>query len=151
MTRIDFYILPEQGSVLSTAVKLCDKASASGKQVFVSCKEGSQLDALDDLLWTQRQGSFIAHERHIGRPLSAPSPMVLIGAEPPPADWQDVLLNLSGEVPAFFSRFDRLCEIVGADEESRAQSRQRFKFYRERGYEIKTLEQQVDGSWLARQ
>jgi DNA polymerase-3 subunit chi len=50
----------------------------------------------------------------------------------------DVLLNLRPEWPAFFSRFQRLVEIVGLDEADRAQARERFRFYRDRGYEIRT-------------
>ena len=150
MTRIDFYILPAEGATLSVAVKLCDKAAGAGKRVFVACGDGAQLGALDDLLWTQRQGSFIAHERYEGRAPTQPLPQVLLGTEPPPDDWQEVLLNLGPTVPDYFSRFERLCEVVGSDEASRTESRKRFKFYRERGYELKTLEQTASGEWNTR-
>ena len=40
----------------------------------------------------------------------------------------------------FFSRFRRLIEIVGADEVDKAQARIRYKFYRDRGYEIKSYD-----------
>jgi len=49
-----------------------------------------------------------------------------------------VLLNLQPERPALFSRFQRLIEIVSADDEDRRLARERFKFYRDRGYEIRT-------------
>ena len=39
--------------------------------------------------------------------------------------------------PPFFSRFERLAEIVGADEADVAAGRERFRFYRERGYEMR--------------
>jgi DNA polymerase III subunit chi len=51
---------------------------------------------------------------------------------------EDVLLNLRAEWPPFFSRFQRLIEIVSRDEEDRAQARDRFRHYRDRGYEIRT-------------
>jgi len=35
----------------------------------------------------------------------------------------------------FFSRFDRVVEPVDADQAARAASRERFKFYRDRGYQ----------------
>jgi DNA polymerase-3 subunit chi len=44
------------------------------------------------------------------------------------------MVNLGPETPAHFSRFDRLVEIVSADETDRAAGRERWKFYRERGY-----------------
>jgi DNA polymerase-3 subunit chi len=50
----------------------------------------------------------------------------------------EVLLNLRPEWPPFFSRFQRLIEIVSLDERDRVDARERFRFYRERGYEIRT-------------
>ena len=47
-----------------------------------------------------------------------------------------MLLNLHCEWPPAFSRFQRLVEIVGRDDEDRAAARGRFRFYRDRGYEI---------------
>jgi len=152
MTRIDFYLLPgvAASGLLSTAAKLCEKASLANKPVYVFCADAGQLASLDDLLWTHRQGSFTAHERYDGRPPEAPIPQVLLGTTAPPDGWHDVLINLSGGTPDFFSRFERLCELVDGDEGSRAQSRQRYRFYRDRGYELNTMEQSADGSWVTR-
>ena len=51
----------------------------------------------------------------------------------------EVLLNLRPEWPPFFGRFERLVEIVSAgDEDDKRLARERFKFYRDRGYEIRT-------------
>ena len=49
-----------------------------------------------------------------------------------------MLLNLRDELPAFFSRFQRLIEIVSIDEEDRRLARERFKYYRDRGYDIRS-------------
>lgn len=148
MTRIDFYILPEQGGSdpLAAAVRLCDKAAAAGHRLYV-CADPGRLDALDDLLWTQRQGSFLCHERYLQNPPSQPLPYILLGESEPPADWQDILLTLSAAVPPWFSRFERVLEIVPGDAESRARCRERFKFYRDRGYELKSFEQTAEGGW----
>jgi DNA polymerase-3 subunit chi len=47
-----------------------------------------------------------------------------------------VLLNLGDDWPPFFASFERVLEIVGADEEDKSRARARFVFYRKRGYEI---------------
>jgi DNA polymerase-3 subunit chi len=47
-----------------------------------------------------------------------------------------VMLNLHEESPPAFSRFERLIEVVGRDDEDRQRARNRFRFYRDRGYEI---------------
>ena len=59
------------------------------------------------------------------------------GAVPEHGPW-DVLINLTDEVPEFFSQFHRLAELVAADEASRNAGRERFRYYRDRGYELHT-------------
>ena len=151
MTRVDFYILPEQGGTdpLAAAVRLCDKAVSAGHRLYLTAG-GGRLDALGDLLWVQRQGSFLSHERYLREPPVAPLPQVLLGEIEPPDGWQDILLTLQPEVPAWFSRFERVLEIVPGDADSRARCRTRFKFYRDRGYELKTFEQTPEGGWRAK-
>jgi len=141
VTRIDFYILPEsskppEGAVM-TACRLCDKAVAAGQRVYVFAPDAAAAAAFDGALWSFRQGSFISHER-LAATLEAPLPAVLIGEAEPPPSHQQVLINLGAEVPEFFSRFDRVLELVDGDAAQRAQSRSRFKFYRDRGYELAT-------------
>jgi DNA polymerase-3 subunit chi len=141
MTRIDFYILPEsskppEGRVM-TACRLCDKAASAGQRVYIYAPEADTADAIDGALWSFRQGSFVSHER-AGAAIEEPPPAILIGGTEPPSSHQQILINLGGDVPAFFSRFDRVLEIVDGDADQRAQSRGRFKFYRDRGYEMST-------------
>lgn len=153
MTRVDFYVLPESAADDSamTACKLCDKAVAAGQRVYLHAPLAAEQDALDKLLWTFRQGSFIAHERLAPAPPAAPLPDVLLGDAEPPPSHNAVLINLGAEVPPFFSRFERVCEIVAGDAARRAQSRARYKFYRDRGYELTSYEQNADGGWKLRQ
>ena len=50
------------------------------------------------------------------------------------------MVNFAADVPVFFSRFLRVIEMVGLDEVDKIAARKRFKFYRDQGYEIKTLD-----------
>ena len=65
-------------------------------------------------------------------------------------DWQvkqlyqdDILVNLTQQQLTVFSRFRQLVELVGVDEKDKALARQRFKFYRDRGYEINHFDEHV--------
>jgi DNA polymerase-3 subunit chi len=141
VTRIDFYVLPEAGdgdTPVMTVCKLCDKAAAQGLRVYVNAPDPALAEDFDGALWSFRQGGFVAHERFAGGALEAPLPPVLIGAAEPPETHHGVMMNLGSDVPPFFSRFERVVEIVGGDAAQRAKSRERFKFYRDRGYELKT-------------
>ena len=69
---------------------------------------------------------------HVADPLAVAARLVAKAHAGPAA----VLVNLHAEPPPFFSRFERLAEIVGVD--GLAAGRERFRFYRERGYEMRT-------------
>ncbi|HHJ12998.1 MAG TPA: DNA polymerase III subunit chi [Gammaproteobacteria bacterium] len=142
MTQVDFYVLKAPGPQerLRFACRLVDKAWRLGHRVHVHTGSAPLSHELDTLLWTFAQNSFVPHglEGEAGDP----PPPVLIGheGEPEPGD---VLVNLAGEVPLFFSRFQRVAEIVGGDEQVRAQGRQRYSFYKQRGYPLRSHEIQT--------
>ena len=130
---MDFYVLPEDADEgpLPTACRLCEKAVAAGKRVHVHAPDRALADDFDRLLWTYKQGGFTAHQR-----ADVPDgdlAAVLIGDAEPPSSHRDVLVNLSGEVPPFFDRFERVLEIVYGDAAERSRSRARFKHYRDHG------------------
>ncbi len=140
MTQIDFYILsgeaPEER--LRFACRLTDKALQQKHRVFLNAETALMAEQLDEALWTFRAGAFIPHRR-LGAAVPGPLEPVLIGhaQEPPEAVW-DVMINLAAQVPDFFSRYQRVAEVVDGDPQRRDQGRQRFRFYRERGYQLRT-------------
>lgn len=140
MTRIDFYILegnaPADGRQI--ACRVAEKAYLAGHKVYIHTPDERTADQLDELLWTFRQGSFVPHQKlAAGAPADTLTPIHIgWGSEPEVHD--DVLINLAAEVPLFFSRFQRVAEIVPAGAEARQQGRARYRFYRERGYPLET-------------
>lgn len=138
MTRVDFYVLGDSdptGPEL-LACRLTEKIYKLGHQVYVHTQSDQQSQRVDALLWTFRAGSFVPHARQ-GENVPGDAP-VLIGHGHEPESHTDVLVNLTAEVPGFFSRFERVAELVGTDPEHRAQAREKFRFYRDRGYELQT-------------
>jgi DNA polymerase III subunit chi len=142
VTRVDFYLLSgAAGSAVAAVCRLCEKAVGAGHRLYLHTGDLGLADELDGALWSFKQGGFIAHERHTGASIEDPQPPVLIGTGEPPASHHGVLINLDDEVPTWFSSFERVLEVVPEDAAQRARSRERFRFYRERGYELKTFEQ----------
>jgi DNA polymerase-3 subunit chi len=141
VTQVDFYILKSDTDEarLQLACKIVEKATELDHHVFVHSASDAEAAKLDELLWTFSQGSFIPH-RVVREPLSASPPEpVLIGVNTPPAPGRwNVLINLAAEVPEFFSRYERVAEVVDADAVRREQSRERYRFYRDRGYKLNT-------------
>jgi DNA polymerase-3 subunit chi len=89
------------------------------------------------MLWTWPAIGFVPHAL-AHDPLAVETP-VLIGGEDVCATKPagvDILLNLAGECPPHFERFERLLELVGAQDEEKKSGRERYRFYRDRGYPI---------------
>lgn len=132
MTRVDFIFNVERKFdqtilVLQTQIK-------KGRQVMVHVANEAEAIALDDALWAHRAESFLPHCM-VTHDAAAQTPVII--------HWQqqallqhDVLINLQAVTPTFFSRFTRLVEIVGRDDADKQQARERYKFYRDRGYQI---------------
>lgn len=138
MTRVDFYVLQDTTSVGRErfACRLADIAYRRGQRVYLNAQSLDQAQALDNLLWTFQAGSFVPHGLHPSD-IAEDTP-VLIGYDGVPDRGHEVLINLAEAVPSFFSRFDRVAELVNQDEQTKAAGRQRFRFYRDRGYALET-------------
>ncbi len=132
MTQVRF--LHGAGDRIQAAAAWLAIAAAQGRQVLVFVPQPARAEQLDRTLWTQPATGFVAHCR-ADDPLAAETPIVLAGNLEQPAH-DACLLNLGDEVPPGFSRFHELVEIVSVDEQERTLGRERFRFYRERGYPL---------------
>lgn len=143
MTKIDFYILPEQSSQSGEllACRLAEKAFHQQHTIYIHTASSAQANHLDDLLWTFNQGSFLPHD--IANQGSKPNAPITIGFQDAPQIDCDVMINLSEEIPSFFSRFTRVAEVVDRTADARSQARERYRFYRDRGYTLDTHELKV--------
>ena len=88
VTRIDFYIVPEQGADSSavTACRVAEKAYEKGHSVHLHLTDSAGARALDTLLWTFRDGSFVPHQVLTGEPINAPVTLGWQDDPPVPAD-----------------------------------------------------------------
>jgi DNA polymerase-3 subunit chi len=136
VTQVDFYILPETTSEARWlfACRLIDKVQRMGMHVLVAMDNEADARAFDELLWTFKPESFIPHQLING---GKPSPVEITFSEDA-GDHQGLLLNLSKVTPPYFSRFERLSEVVIQEQQSLQSSRERFSFYKSRGYPIET-------------
>lgn len=141
MTRVDFYVLGERAAQARElfACRLTEKAWRLKHRVYLHAASGEAAREVDQLLWTFRDGSFVPHalEDEAGEAAADRAP-VRIGAGGEPRFEAELLINLGHEVPLFFSRFDRVAEIVAGTDEEKAAARERFRFYRDRGYALET-------------
>lgn len=139
MTRIDFYVLGDssESTRLELVCKLAEKACGRAQKVYIYSTDTQLLHTIDNSLWDFRPLSFIAHRllppSHL--PCSDDNDPVLLSSAEPGAD-RHLLINLDKQVPLFFSRFERTLEVVNKEPETQAAGRDRYRFYKQRGYPL---------------
>lgn len=140
MTRIDFYILSEtaRSNRFQLACKLTDKAYQAGHRVCIHVSSESDLNQMNELLWTFNEQSFIPHDNPQHQPNSETP--VIMTTSLNETEEHDVLINLTDDVPACFSQFERLLEPVDTNDQCRMASRERYRYYRDCGYTINNHE-----------
>lgn len=135
MTRVDFHFnAPDK---LGYGCRLVRKIHRAGQKAVVCAADAALLDRFDEALWTFSALDFIPHV-WAHDPLAAQTPVVLAGpdAAVEALPHHDVLVNLGGAQPPWFASFERLIELVGDDEPDRVGARERWRFYRDRGYAL---------------
>jgi DNA polymerase-3 subunit chi len=90
-------------------------------------------------LWTFSDVDFIPHCM-ADSPLAAGTPVVLTTALEL-APHHAILINFSAAVPTQFARFERLLEVIGNQPDMLAAGRERYRYYRDRGYALNMYKQ----------
>lgn len=137
MTRVRFYT--QVAEPVSLIAELTAKALAQQHQVTVYAQDQTHAETISDYLW--QQTAFIPHaliDKRTTSTIQAYTPVHLA--------WQadhiqqdDILLNCQIEQPLFFGQFKHVFEIVSTEDHAVSAGRQRFAFYRDRGYPIKHI------------
>lgn len=142
MTRISF--LHGAGDRLQAAAAWLGKACRDGQRVLVYAPVEADLERLDRLLWAHPSTGFTPH-CNAGSVLAAETPIVLASRLDKPIH-DGCLVNLSDEIPSGFGSFDHLVEIISTADGDRIPGRERFRFYRERGYPLEARDISGDPS-----
>ncbi len=138
MARVDFYVLSQSNEKARQlfACKLAEKAYRLDNSVHILVGNRADVERLDELLWTFRDGSFVPHHV-IGSPASLESP-ISIGCDADDIAPRDLLINLCDEVPIAADSFPRVAELVTSDQDCKQRSRKRYASYRDQGHDINT-------------
>ena len=137
MTRIDFYFnVADKPALMHDLVQA---ALAKRRQVTITADDEAMAGEVSRALWQIAPESFLPNML-ANHALAAHTP-IAIHWQNQPVIQDELLINLSGGQHGFFSQFTQLIELVGVDEQDKTAARTRYKFYRDRGYEIKNIDQ----------
>jgi len=135
VTRVEFFFNVDDK--LAKTSELCAKALAKGRELMVFTPGVAMNEAVQAALWQHSATSFLASSDDAA--CTMPSP-ITVSHEHERLTKDDVLINLHDQHPPFFSRFRYLVELVGSAEDDKAAARVKFRFYRDRGYDIKSTD-----------
>jgi DNA polymerase-3 subunit chi len=133
MTRIDFHSnVPDK---IAYTCRLVRKARAANCRIVLLTGDHAELAVLDQALWTFSSLDFLPHAA-AGEENAAMTPVILTDDDTVDLPHHEILINLSASTPAHFARFERMFEIISADENDKAAGRERYRFYQQRGYPL---------------
>ncbi len=135
MTRIDFYFNVSNKSKL--LVELVHGALNKRRLVTIVADDALKANEISISLWQHEPTSFMPNA--LATDAVAAQSSVVIHWQEEALLQDDMLINLTQTEPSFFSRFTHLVELVSDEEEDKVTARARYKFYRDRGYEIKNI------------
>ena len=133
MTRIDFH--SNVADPIAYACRLTRKARAADCRIVLLARDSVQLGELDDALWRFSELDFLPHVKADDY-LADRTPIILANADGVELPHHQVLINLSGATPAGFARFERLVELISSDDADKLAARERYVFYKQRGYPL---------------
>src|ERR1035437_10209277 len=123
MTQIDFHSnVPDK---IAYACSLVRKARAADCRIVLLTKNRSHLVTLDEALWTFSELDFLPHVT-AGNPIAAQTPIVLTDNDTVELPHYQILINLSDNTPNHFARFERMLEIISADDADKSAGRERY-------------------------
>ncbi|MDP9045179.1 MAG: DNA polymerase III subunit chi [Pseudomonadota bacterium] len=140
MTEVSFHFnVPDRTDYVCRLVRKAMRTRAS----VVLAGPATALAHFDRALWTFDDLEFLPHRVLAPGetvPARAAPTRVWLVQDATHAAQHEVLINLGAAPAAGFESYERLIEVVSADDDDRAAARARWKYYAGRGYAIHTHE-----------
>ncbi|QLB16932.1 DNA polymerase III subunit chi [Mannheimia varigena] len=142
MKQVKFYLLNQANSdgVSATEMQACELAASAwreGKRVLIACETEQQALNIDELLWARNPDDFVPHNLS-GEITTYPTPIEISWKGKRNAQRRDLLISLQQEIPDFVASFNQVIDFVPVDEAEKAIARERYKQYRQMGWQLST-------------
>ena len=135
MPRADFYLIAKprfRDDPLLLVCELAKRAFETGQRTLVLARSFDQAEQLDEKLWEFDADAFIPHQI-AGDDDDAITPVLIVTPGTKAAD-RTLVINLRDECAP--GLFERVLEVVPADEDQRLGSRKRWATYKAAGLEV---------------
>ncbi len=145
MQTATFYIVkPESPQAVSAgfaayAVFLSQHFARQGAKVYLNCNDKLHAEAMAELFWQVDADKFVAHNLVGEGPRYATN--IEIGHQGVKPSWnRQLVINLAENETTFANKFAEVVDFVPCEEKAKQLARERYKIYRQAGYQLQTIE-----------
>jgi DNA polymerase-3 subunit chi len=135
MARADFYLIDKprfREDPLLLVCELAKRAFDAGQPTLILARSVDQAEQIDEKLWEFSDDAFIPHQI-AGDDDDAITPVLIV---PPELTTTDRALVINLREDAAPGLFDRVLEVIPAEQSERDGSRKRWAMYRAAGFEV---------------
>ncbi|AAU38164.1 MULTISPECIES: DNA polymerase III subunit chi [Basfia] len=139
--QAQFYLIEKtqaDNALSATEALACNLAADAwrlGKKVLIACETEEQALNLDEALWQRDAEQFVPHNLS-GEITNYATPIEISWQGKRNAQRRDLLISLQNNVPDYAQSFNHVIDFVPAEEERKAVARERYKLYRQLGFEM---------------
>ena len=145
MANATFYII-KPDSVQATeegfaqyVLFLAQHFAKQGAKVYLNCDSKIQAEQVAELFWQVEPEQFIAHNLVGEGPKYSTS--VEIGHQGVKPSWnRQLVINLAENETTFANKFAEVVDFVPCEEKAKQLARERYKIYRQAGFQLQTIE-----------
>jgi DNA polymerase-3 subunit chi len=133
--KADFYLIDKprfRDDPLLLVCELAKRAFESGQPTLIFTRSSDEAERLDEKLWEFDEAAFIPHQI-AGDDDDAITPVLIV---PPDTSTPDRTLVINLREDCAPGLFDRVLEVVPADENERLGSRKRWTTYKAAGFDV---------------
>ncbi|SDH37246.1 DNA polymerase III, chi subunit [Vibrio xiamenensis] len=145
MSNATFYIVNPQSpqahreGFARYVLFLAQHFAKQGAKVYLNCDDKSQAEWLAEHFWQVPPEQFIAHNLVGEGPKYATS--IEIGHQGVRPSWnRQLVINIADNQTTFANKFAEVVDFVPCDEKAKQLARERYKIYRQAGYQLQTIE-----------
>ncbi len=145
MTEIAFYHLTKS-SLEAALPKLLEKTLATGKRAVVVAGSTERVEALNSLLWTYKQDSWLPHGAT--KDGNAEGQPIWLATDDETPNGATFLFLTDGAASERIGDFERCFELFDGNDPAVVEAaRKRWKAYKETGHELTYWQQTDRGGW----
>ncbi|MDP2572970.1 DNA polymerase III subunit chi [Vibrio penaeicida] len=145
MATATFYLIKEsspqseESGFYTYVVFLAHHFAKLGAKVYVNAENKKSAEAVAELFWQAEPETFVAHNL-VGEGPKSGTGIEIGYSNVKPAWNRQLVINMANDKTTFAPTFGQVVDFVPCEEKAKQQARERYKIYRQAGYQLETIE-----------